>query len=56
VRAYYVVRAVDGGNGTEDGNLLRLSAAPSGPISSTALAETFETGSGFDLAGGRARP
>ncbi len=51
VRAYYVVRAVDGGSGTEDGNLLHLSAAPSGPISSTALAETFETGSGFDLAG-----
>ncbi len=28
---YYVVRATDGANGSEDGNLIRLSVTPSGP-------------------------
>jgi hypothetical protein len=50
-RAHYVVRAVDGGSGVEDGNLLQRSAAPSGPISTTALADGFEGEGGFDLPG-----
>src|SRR5262249_13415893 len=41
----YVVRAVDAGNGAEDGNLARATAAPSGAIS---WSETFEGAGGFD--------
>ena len=47
----YTVRAVDGGSGTEDGNAVRRSAAPSGAITTANLAESFEAGSGFDLPG-----
>ncbi|HEX5042801.1 MAG TPA: hypothetical protein VFV75_07830 [Candidatus Polarisedimenticolaceae bacterium] len=51
VPAYYVVRAVDGASGVEDGNLVRRSAVPSGPVATTALADSFEAGGGFDLPG-----
>jgi hypothetical protein len=48
---YYLVRAVDGGNGAEDGNTVLASAQPAGP---TAFSDTFEgalSGLGFDNAG-----
>ncbi len=48
---YYVVRAYDLGNGNEDGNTVEKSAAPTGPVSSQNLADTFEGSGGFDLAG-----
>jgi len=44
----YVVRAVDTGNGAEEGNLARLTAYPSGAV---AWSETFEGAGGFDHAG-----
>ena len=47
----YVVRAVDGGNGVEETNLVRRSAIPTGPIAISNLADTFEAAGGFDLAG-----
>lgn len=51
---YYVVRAVDLATGIEDGNLVRLSAVPTGPIGTSTLTDTFEgalSGGGFDNAG-----
>jgi hypothetical protein len=48
---YYMVRAVDGSNGAEDGNTVVASARPTGP---TAFSDTFEgtlSGLGFDNAG-----
>jgi len=48
---YYLVRAVDGGNGAEDGNTARASTAPTGPV---AFSDTFEgpySGLGFDNPG-----
>jgi hypothetical protein len=44
----YVVRAVDIGNGAEEGNLVRRTLAPTGPV---AWSETFEGAGGFDHAG-----
>ena len=47
----YMVRAVDAGNGAEDGNTALASAMPTGP---TAFSDTFEgslSGLGFDNAG-----
>ncbi len=44
----YVVRAVDAGNGAEEGNLVRRTAYPAGPV---AWSETFEGAGGFDHAG-----
>ena len=51
---YYIVRAVDGVNGFEDGNIVQKSGAPTGPAAATNWAESFEgsqSGGGFDLAG-----
>jgi hypothetical protein len=51
---YYVVRAVDGANGVEDGNLVRKSATPTGPITINTFLDTFEgsaAGGGFDHPG-----
>jgi hypothetical protein len=48
---YYLVRAVDGSNGAEDGNTVLASARPTGPI---AFSDSFEgtlSGLGFDNAG-----
>ncbi|MEA2600672.1 MAG: xanthomonalisin [Acidobacteriota bacterium] len=47
---FYVVRAVDGSNGMEEGNAVERSAAPTGPVAST-LTETFEGFGGFDNPG-----
>src|SRR5262249_28632823 len=49
VTYFYLVRAVDGGNGAEDGNLVRQSSRPTGPVTTGSLTETFEGASGFDL-------
>jgi lysyl endopeptidase len=48
---YYVVRAVDGSNGAVDTNTVQRSTAPTGPVSTTTLTETFETAGGFDNPG-----
>src|ERR1700726_3829658 len=51
VTYYYAVRAVDASNGAEDGNTVRLSAAPGGQV---AFLDTFEgsaSGGGFDNPG-----
>ncbi len=48
---YYVVRANDNSNGVEESNTVRRSAAPTGPISTINLVDTFEAAGGFDLAG-----
>jgi hypothetical protein len=48
---YYLVRAVDGGNGAEDGNTAKASTAPTGVVS---FSDTFEgpfSGLGFDNPG-----
>jgi hypothetical protein len=50
VTYFYVVRAVDGSNGAEDGNSVQQSAAPTGTVTST-LTETFEGAGGFDNPG-----
>lgn len=47
---YYVVRAVDGVSGLEEGNSVERSAAPTGPIANL-LTETFEGAGGFDNPG-----
>ncbi|HEY0514559.1 MAG TPA: hypothetical protein VGH73_21840 [Thermoanaerobaculia bacterium] len=47
---YYVVRAVDGSNGFEDGNSVERGAAPTGPVNNV-LTETFEGAGGFDNPG-----
>jgi hypothetical protein len=48
---YYVVRAVDTSNGTEEGNTVQKSATPTGPIALGNFIETFEGGGGFDNPG-----
>lgn len=48
---YYVVRAVDRGNGVEDTNAVERSGTPTGPIATQTLTETFESAGGFDLDG-----
>jgi len=48
---YYIVRAVDTSNGVEDGNTVQRSTAPTGPIASGTLTETFEGAGGFDTTG-----
>lgn len=50
VTYYYIVRAVDSSNGSEDTNSVVRSAAPTGTVTST-LTETFEGAGGFDLPG-----
>jgi trimeric autotransporter adhesin len=50
---FYVVRAVDGSNGRDDGNTVRLGAFPTGPLVLPGTrVDTFEgaqSGGGFDL-------
>ena len=41
---YYVVRAVDGSNGAEDGNLVRLSSRATGPVGDGTFATGAEIG------------
>jgi hypothetical protein len=51
---YYVVRAVDSGNGVEDANATQRSGTPAGPMVTISWTETFEgsqSGGGFDQAG-----
>jgi len=51
---YYVVRAVDAVTGMEETNLVRKSAAPTGPpteVTTTDTFEGFQSGWGFDLPG-----
>lgn len=51
---YYIVRAVDSANSSEDTNTVTMSGAPTGPITTATLTDTFEgalSGGGFDLAG-----
>jgi len=51
---YYVVRAIDGSNGVEETNTVQRSTAPTGPIGTSTLTETFEdalSGGGFDNPG-----
>src|SRR6185295_10246256 len=48
---YYVVRAVDSANSSEDTNTVEKSAAPTGPIANGTLTETFEGAGGFDNPG-----
>jgi hypothetical protein len=53
-RYYYVVRAVDGASAMEESNSVRRNAIPTGTLSTTSLADTFEgaqSGGGFDLPG-----
>jgi hypothetical protein len=47
---FYIVRAVDSSNGSEEGNSVERSSAPTGPTT-TVLTETFEGAGGFDNAG-----
>ncbi len=48
---YYIVRAVDSSNGIEETNTVQKSTAPTGPIASGTLTETFEGAGGFDNPG-----
>jgi hypothetical protein len=51
---YYVVRAVDTTNGTEDPNTMQKSGVPTGALTTTGWTDTFEgaqSGGGFDQAG-----
>ncbi len=48
---YYVVRAVDTSNAVADGNTVRRSSTPTGPVSTSTLTETFEGAGGFDNPG-----
>lgn len=48
---FYVVRAVDGSNSTEEGNVVQRTAIPTGAVSTSNFAETFENASGFDNPG-----
>jgi hypothetical protein len=48
---FYAVRARDLANGLQDGNLVRLGAAPTGPAVVSTFVETFEGPGGFDNAG-----
>jgi hypothetical protein len=46
---YYVVRATDTGNGSEDGNTVQKSGTPAGTVVTTTLfSDTFESGSGLN--------
>jgi hypothetical protein len=47
---YYIVRATDTSNGQQETNTVEKSAAPTGPIATGTLTETFE-GTGFDNPG-----
>ncbi|HKI02267.1 MAG TPA: hypothetical protein VKK31_09820 [Thermoanaerobaculia bacterium] len=47
---FYIVRAVDSSNASEDTNTVQRSATPTGPVSSL-LTETFEGAGGFDNPG-----
>ena len=51
VTYYYVVRAVDASTGVADGNTVQRGTAPTGPITTGNLVETFEGGGGFDNPG-----
>jgi hypothetical protein len=51
VQYFYVVRAIDASNGSNDGNTVQKSATPTGPVATGNLVETFENGSGFDNPG-----
>lgn len=48
---FYVVRAYDLSNGSEETNVVERTGLPTGPISSQMLTETFEGAGGFDLPG-----
>jgi hypothetical protein len=51
---FYIVRAVDASNSSEESNVVRKSGVPTGPITSNNLLDTFEgsqSGGGFDLPG-----
>jgi hypothetical protein len=48
---YYIVRAVDTSNSAQESNTVTKSAAPTGPIATGTLTETFEGAGGFDNAG-----
>jgi hypothetical protein len=48
---YYIVRAVDTANGAEETNTVQRGTAPTGPISTSTITETFETAGGFDTPG-----
>lgn len=48
---FYVVRAVDSANGTEETNTVQRAAIPTGAVSTSNFTETFENASGFDNAG-----
>jgi hypothetical protein len=48
---YYVVRAVDAGNGAEESNTVKKSGSPTGPIVTSSWTDTFESTGGFDQAG-----
>jgi hypothetical protein len=48
---YYVARAVDTANSTEEGNTVERSAIPTGAVTTSNFVETFENASGFDNAG-----
>jgi hypothetical protein len=51
VAYYYVVRAVDGSNGAEDGNLVIASAMPTGAVTFSDTFEGSQSGGGFDNPG-----
>ena len=48
---YYIVRAVDSSNGLEETNTVQRSTAPTGPIATSTLTETFEAAGGFGTPG-----
>jgi hypothetical protein len=51
---FYVVRAVDTGNASEDGNTVERGVTPTGPFAPAGFVDTFEgtqSGGGFDIAG-----
>ncbi len=48
---YYIVRAVDSSNGTEETNSVVKSGTPTGPVTLSTINETFEGAGGFDNAG-----
>ena len=51
---YYVVRAVDAGNGVEEANITQKSGVPTGALTTAGWTDTFEgalSGGGFDQAG-----
>lgn len=51
VTYYYVVRAVDSGNGAEETNAVQRSGVPTGAVALSTLTETFEAVGGFDNPG-----